>query len=72
MIQRGAFSPETAPDDPFTVVAVVYIELALYYLQAEPKHFKSKGVTFVAISPELPDHPPSTVEKHNLGIPRLN
>ncbi|CZR60124.1 uncharacterized protein PAC_10019 [Phialocephala subalpina] len=45
-----------------------YCNLALRALQKQLEDFKAKGVTLVAISPELPDMSLSTVEKNELAF----
>ena len=49
-----------------------YCNLALAALQKNIDEFKSKGVTLVAISPELPNQSLSTTEKHALKFPVLS
>ena len=49
-----------------------YCNLALVALQKNVDIFKSKGVTLVAISPELPSQSLTTQEKHALKFPVLS
>jgi len=49
-----------------------FCNIALRGLQLHLDTFKSKGVTLVAISPELPDHSLSTAEKLELAFPVLS
>ncbi|KAI1098341.1 AhpC-TSA-domain-containing protein [Jackrogersella minutella] len=48
-----------------------YCNIALHGLQAKLADFKAKGVTLVAISPELPDTSLTTAEKEKLEFPVL-
>ncbi|KAH7037032.1 thioredoxin-like protein [Microdochium trichocladiopsis] len=48
-----------------------YCNVAVQYLQQNLDAFKAKGVTLVAISPELPDYSLSLVEKQELKFPVL-
>jgi peroxiredoxin len=49
-----------------------FCNLALASLQKHLPQFQSKGVTLVAISPELPNQSLSTTEKHALKFPVLS
>ncbi|KAI1412749.1 AhpC-TSA-domain-containing protein [Hypoxylon sp. FL1857] len=49
-----------------------FCNLALHALQTKLADFKAKGVTLVAISPELPDKSLSTAEKQKLEFPVLS
>lgn len=49
-----------------------YCNVALHHLQLHLAEFKAKGVTLVAISPELPDTSLTTTEKQNLEFPVLS
>lgn len=49
-----------------------FCNLALHAMQKHLSEFQSKGVTLVAISPELPNQSLSTVEKHALQFPVLS
>ena len=49
-----------------------FCNLALAAMQKHLGDFKAKGVTLVAISPELPNQSLSTTEKHNLQFPVLS
>jgi len=49
-----------------------FCNLELVALQKHIDEFKAKGVTLVAISPELPNTSLSTVEKHALKFPVLS
>jgi peroxiredoxin len=49
-----------------------FCNLALSAMQKRLDEFKAKGVTLVAISPELPDTALSMVEKHALKFPVLS
>jgi peroxiredoxin len=49
-----------------------YCNLALRALQKQLEDFKAKGVTLVAISPELPDTSLSTTEKNELAFTVLS
>ncbi|KAK5143126.1 hypothetical protein LTR04_001986 [Oleoguttula sp. CCFEE 6159] len=49
-----------------------YCNLALRSLHLNTDKFKAKGVTLVAISPELPDASLSTAEKHDLHFTVLS
>jgi peroxiredoxin len=49
-----------------------YCNLALRALQRHADQFKSKGVTLVAITPELPDTALTMVEKHSLQFTVLS
>lgn len=49
-----------------------YCNLALASLQKNLDIFKAKGVTLVAVSPELPDTSLTTQEKHSLQFPVLS
>jgi peroxiredoxin len=48
-----------------------FCDLAVASLQRHLDTFRAKGVTLVAITPELPDHTLSTTEKHSLQFPVL-
>lgn len=49
-----------------------YCNLALRALQRELPAFTARGVTLVAISPELPDHALTLQQKHGLAFPVLS
>jgi peroxiredoxin len=49
-----------------------YCNLALRAMQKHFDDFKAKGVTLVAISPELPNQSLTTAEKHDLKFPVLS
>ncbi len=49
-----------------------FCNLELRALQKHLPEFKAKGVTLIAISPELPNQSLTTTEKHNLGFPVLS
>lgn len=49
-----------------------FCNLALAAMQKHHDDFQAKGVTLVAISPELPDQSLSTTEKHALKFPVLS
>lgn len=49
-----------------------FCNLALHHLQLALPQIKAKGVTLVAISPELPNTSLTTTEKHNLKFPVLS
>lgn len=49
-----------------------FCNLTLAALQKHLEEFQAKGVTLVAISPELPDQSLSTTEKHSLKFPVLS
>ncbi|KAK9343623.1 thioredoxin-like protein [Lipomyces starkeyi] len=49
-----------------------FCNIALVGFQKILDQIKSKGITFVAISPELPNQSLSTVEKHDLKFPVLS
>lgn len=49
-----------------------YCNLALHDLQKHLDRFAAKGITLVAISPELPDSSLTTAEKHDLKFPVLS
>jgi peroxiredoxin len=49
-----------------------FCNLALVAMQKHLDEFKAKGVTLVAISPELPNQSLSTTEKHALKFPVLS
>jgi peroxiredoxin len=48
-----------------------YCNIAVQYLQRHVEDFEARGVTLVAITPELPDYSLSTVEKNKLKFPVL-
>ncbi|KAL2831539.1 thioredoxin-like protein [Aspergillus cavernicola] len=48
-----------------------FCDLAVASLQKNVEAFKTKGVTLVAITPELPDYSLSMTEKHDLKFPVL-
>lgn len=48
-----------------------YCNVAIQYLQRHHDAFKAKGVTLVAVSPELPDFSMTLVEKQQLKFPVL-
>ncbi|KAL3471026.1 redoxin domain-containing protein [Aspergillus californicus] len=48
-----------------------FCNLALHSLQQNLKEYQARGVTLVAITPELPDFSLSMTEKHNLEFPVL-
>ncbi|KAI0123182.1 thioredoxin-like protein [Xylariales sp. AK1849] len=48
-----------------------YCNIAIAFLQKHFEDFKAKGVTLVAISPELPNKNMTTTEKHQLKFPVL-
>ncbi|KAL4875696.1 redoxin domain-containing protein [Aspergillus karnatakaensis] len=48
-----------------------FCDLAVQSLQRHLSDFQSKGVTLVAITPELPDYSLSLTEKHDLKFPVL-
>lgn len=48
-----------------------YCNIAIQYLQRHHDAFQAKGVTLVAISPELPDFSMALVEKQQLKFPVL-
>jgi peroxiredoxin len=48
-----------------------FCNLAIAMLQKKLPEFQARGVTLVAISPELPNQSLSTVEKHQLKFPVL-
>lgn len=49
-----------------------YCSIALHEFQSKLDELRAKGVTLVAISPELPDNSLSTVEKNQLGYTVLS
>ncbi|KAI0114575.1 AhpC-TSA-domain-containing protein [Hypoxylon sp. NC0597] len=49
-----------------------FCNLALHALQAKLADFKAKGVTLVAVTPELPDTSLTTAEKQKLEYPVLS
>ncbi|KAL9121401.1 MAG: hypothetical protein Q9187_002040 [Circinaria calcarea] len=49
-----------------------YCNLALAAMQKHVDEFTAKGVTLVAISPELPDQALTTTQKHDLKFPVLS
>jgi len=49
-----------------------YCNLALHAMQKHLEEFQAKGVTLVAISPELPNQSLSTTEKNQLKFPVLS
>jgi peroxiredoxin len=49
-----------------------FCNLALVAMQKHLEQYKAKGVTLVAISPELPNQSLSTTEKHDLKFPVLS
>lgn len=49
-----------------------YCNLVLHAMQKHFDEFKAKGVTLVAISPELPNQSLTTTEKHDLKFPVLS
>jgi peroxiredoxin len=49
-----------------------FCNIALHEMQTHIDEFKAKGVTLVAISPELPNQSLTTMEKHNLKFPVLS
>ena len=49
-----------------------YCNLALAAMQKHNDQFKAKGVTLVAITPELPNQSLTTTEKHDLKFPVLS
>ncbi|KXJ93640.1 alkyl hydroperoxide reductase-like protein/ thiol specific antioxidant/ mal allergen [Microdochium bolleyi] len=48
-----------------------YCNIAVQYLQRHLDDFRNKGVTLVAISPELPDYSMGMVDKQNIEFPVL-
>lgn len=48
-----------------------YCNLALRALQRELPAFAARGVSLLAVSPELPDHALAMQQKHGLGFPVL-
>lgn len=49
-----------------------FCNIALHHLQSNLPQFEAKGVTLVAISPELPNTSLTTTEKHALKFPVLS
>lgn len=49
-----------------------FCNLALAAMQKHLSEFTAKGVTLVAVTPELPDHALTATEKHNLKYPVLS
>lgn len=48
-----------------------YCNIALQFLQRHLEEFKARGVTLVAMTPELPDFSLSTAEKNEIAFPVL-